>query len=80
MNIKFHVIINIDFFQRFCLTVFSCNALDLNASAPLSTQMQMTFFMTRFRLIVSKPCVYCFSPKQTDFLILLLYLHQQYVS
>ena len=60
LNIKFHFIINIDFFQRFCLTVFYCNVLDLNASTPLSTQKQMTFFMVPFRLIVSKPCVYCF--------------------
>ena len=34
LNIKFHFIINIDFFQRFCFTVFNCNVLYLNASAP----------------------------------------------
>ena len=60
MSIKFQFIINIDFFQRFCLTVSNCNVLYLNASVPLSTQKQMTFFMVRFRLIVSKPCIYCF--------------------
>ena len=37
INIKFHFIVNIGFFQRFCLTVFDCNVLYLNASAPLST-------------------------------------------
>ena len=80
MNIKFHFIINIDFFQIFCLRVFDRNALYLNASAPLSTQKQMTFFMVRFRLIVGKPCVYFFQPKQTDLLMLHFYFHQQYLS
>ena len=60
MNIKFHFIINIDFFQSFCLTVFYLRTiLYLNTSAPLSTQKQMTYFMVRFRLIVSKLGVYC---------------------